>query len=189
MAAYISLISLILISAMCIAWLVIQRHRQQKNPATLQALPMLHRDSQALYLRLRTALPQYLIFASTSLDMFIRAQGDNRLSVAQRQAELASYTVDFLICNSEFRIVAAIDLDEFGKNRAVCDQGSRLLQEASIPILRWTAANLPTGRDIQEAIAELETAHVLTASLRKTPDTPNSTNLGGSAWSRHEKRL
>lgn len=185
------LILLILVSVTLTAWLLLRRRRLQTRGVTLHANTLLHRDSQALYLRLRVALPQYLIFANTSLAVFIQTQGGTRLGAYLRQAELAAHTTDFLICNSDFRVVAAIDLDDISKNQAASNQSTYLLQEASVPVLRWTTANLPTVRDIQEVVAELETAHLLMVSLNKSSglgsraDSDNDNN----ASSRRERRL
>lgn len=188
MHIYASLILLILVAAIVVVSLLVRRHRLQTKGVTLHANALLHRDAQALYLRLRMALPQYLIFANTSLAVFIQAQGGKGSGASLRQAELASHTTDFLICSSDFRIVAAIDLDNTAKNRVASSHSTRLLREASIPVLHWTASNLPTIRDIQEAVAELETVHLLMVSLHRNSGHSSKANFDNNTSSRHERR-
>lgn len=188
MPIYALLTLLILVSVILTVWLLVRHRHVQTRGVTLHAHTLLHRDSQALYLRLRVALPQYLVFANTSLAVFIQTQGGTRLGAYLRQAELTAHTTDFLICSGDFRVVAAIDLDDISKNHAASDQSTRLLREASIPVLHWTTANLPTVRDIQEAVAELETAHLLMVSLSRSSELNSSTGSGDSASSRRERR-
>jgi hypothetical protein len=128
---------------------------------------MLHRDAQAMYLRLRAALPQYLIFARANLGAFIEVRGNSKSAMSARQAELARESADFLICSSDFRVVAAVELEDVVNGRSLSDRSGILLRAAEIPVLRWTTVSLPTIRDIQEAVAELETLRLLRNGMRQ----------------------
>lgn len=189
MLIYASLLLLMLATIMLMTWVLVRRSRRLKAAGTtLSATSLLQHDAQALYLRLQTALPQYLIFAHVNLAVFIQAHGGTRYGISLRHAELSTHMADFLICSSDFRIVAAIDLDNIGKNRSFSDRCIRLLREASIPVLHWTTVNLPTVRDIQEAVAELETAHLLLVSLQKSASHDNRPGIGCGSRNRRERR-
>lgn len=182
MNLYLLFASLLLpLAAIAVMW----RYRPRKRraaAATLCSRDMLQRDAQAMYLRLRTALPQYMIFARASLSAFVEVKGSNRTAVQARQAELAGKTTDFLICSGDFRVVAAVELEDLVRGRRHDERCSALLREASIPVLRWTTISLPTIRDIQEAIAEVETMHLISNGLRaRTTD--------GSAQARDADRI
>lgn len=166
------------------AWWAAHHFWPRQQRVTLQAKDMLHRDAQALYLRLRAALPQYLIFARASLGAFVEACGDSRAAIAAKQAELDQQTADFLICSSDFRVVAAVELEDVIGGRSNQARSSALLRAADIPVLRWASVSLPTIRDIQEAIAELETLRLLrlgmeSRALEGLSSGPGSTQRAG----------
>lgn len=165
-----ALVSLLILPPLAVlAWWCVHRFWPRSHRVSLHARDMLHRDAQAMYLRLRAALPQYLIFARASLGAFVEARGDSRAATAAKQAELARQSADFLICSSDFRVVAAVELEDVVGGRSGLARSSALLRAADIPVLRWTTVSLPTIRDIQEAIAELETLRLLRIGMENSP--------------------
>lgn len=145
------------------AWLL--RPRRRAAQARLQPCIVLDQDAQSLYTRLRTALPQYLVLPHVSLGAFIEAKAPRRDAARERQRELACFSADFLICGSDYRVVAAVELEDVVRGRQGREAAAALLREASVPLLRWTTVNLPTVRDIQEAVAELETLRLIHLTL------------------------
>lgn len=170
------------------AWWCVHRYWPRAPRVTLHARDMLRRDAQAMYLRLRAALPQYLIFARASLDAFVEARGADKAATAAKQAELARQTADFLICSSDFRVVAAVELEGVVGAREHGRKSAALLRAANIPVLRWNSASLPTVRDIQEAIAELETQRLLRIGMENRLLTePRGSSLQGAGTNRSSK--
>lgn len=189
MNAYFLLTLLLLpLAGLAALWLLRLREPRTRG-TTLQPRNMLQRDAQAMYLRLRAALPQYIIFARASLAAFVEVKGKNRAAVAARQAELAGQTVDFLICSSDFQVLAAVELEDVVRGRSSHEHGGALVREAAIPVLRWTTANLPTARDIQEAIAELETLRLIRSGMQSqsAAHRHQGSSAGGFGW--REPRL
>lgn len=187
-AYYLLILLLFPLAGLVILWLPDLRGPKARS-TTLQPRNILQRDAQAMYLRLRAALPQYIIFARASLVAFVEVKGKNRAAVAARQAELASQTVDFLICSSDFRVVAAVELEDVVHGRSSHEQGGALIREAAIPVLRWTTANLPTARDIQESIAEIETLRLIRGGMtsQRASRRRQGSSAGGFGW--REPRL
>lgn len=157
---------LLLPLAIVAGWWSVRRFRPRTYSTTLHARDMLHRDAQAMYLRLRAALPQYFIFARANLSAFVEVRGGGRSATLARQAELAQQSADFLICNTDFHVIAAVELEDVVGSRSMANRSGELIRAAEIPMLRWTTASLPTVRDIQEAVAEIETLRLLRASMK-----------------------
>ncbi len=168
-------------------WLWRLRSRPRRRGRLAVRLPLAQAE-QALYQRLCQALPQYAIFSETRLGSFLEVSGADKVWASRRQQELAGLSVDFLICNSQFQVIAAVLLDDVFRIGPGRERVAGLLREAGVPLLRWTSVNPPTVRDIQEAVAEVEMLRALkfTGSDR---DGAGATHLAGVAGSRREPRL
>jgi|SRR5690625_179376 len=180
MTIYAWVLLLLLPPVLGAAWWGTYWYWPRRQPVDLRVKDMLHRDAQAMYLRLHAALPQYLIFARASLGAFLEARGESKSVTSSKQIELDQQTADFIICSSDFRVVAAVELEDVIGGRTGPGRSSLLLQAAEVPILRWTSASLPTIRDIQEAVAELETLRLLRIGMEKRPAehrTPDSGSI------------
>lgn len=165
--AALGLVCLLLLMAAAVNW----RRGRRSSSARLYPRLILEPDAQVLHARLRNALPQYFIFAQASLGRFLEAKAPSRELAARRQLELDGHCADFLICGSDFRTVAAVELADVLKTRRGGERARQLLREAGVPVLNWNTVNLPTVRDIQEAVAELETLRLISLS-HDEPDLP-----------------
>ncbi|HEX5513040.1 MAG TPA: DUF2726 domain-containing protein [Gammaproteobacteria bacterium] len=189
MTAYVLFVLLLLPLTAVAGWWATHRQQSRVRNTTLHARDMLHRDAQAMYLRLRTALPQYLIFARANLNAFVEVRGSSRSAVLARQAELARQSADFLICGADFHVVAAVELEDVVTGRRAPAQSAALMRAAEIPVLRWTTVNLPTIRDIQEAVAEIEAARLLRIGMKKHSPNGASRDLAATRRDWREPRL
>jgi hypothetical protein len=63
------------------------------------------------------------------------------------------------------------------------------MRAAEIPVLRWTTVNLPTIRDIQEAVAEIEAARLLRIGMKKHSPNGASRDLAATRRDWREPRL
>lgn len=169
-----------------LACMLLLPRRRKTVEVKLYPRPLLENDSSALFRRLRTALPQYVVLSRVSLAAFLEAKGGDSGSMAAARADLAQQVVDFLICTADFRIVAAVELDDVLRGRRSHEQSARLLRQAAIPLLRWNTVNLPTVRDIQEAVAELETLRLIQVAQEDGMDVQRMPAISGS---RQEPRL
>lgn len=144
---------------------VLARHRRRKTGAlTLHSRPLLESESGTLFGRLRSALPQYVVLSRVNLAAFLDVGGADVGSQAACRVDLARQVVDFLVCGTDFEVVAAIELDETRRIRRPHEHAAEPLRLAAIPLLRWSSANLPTVRDIQETIAEVESQRLIRAA-------------------------
>jgi len=189
MTAYALLALLPLPLAVWLGWWLWRGRRPLRAAGGKLAVRLpLPEESQTLYQRLHNALPQYAVLSETRLGAFLEATGPDKLAAARRQQELAGLSVDFLICNGEFQVIAAILLDDVFRAATGRERAAALLREAGVPVLRWTSVNLPTIRDIQEAVAELETLRVLQFTVGDAVQT-DALTADGHAGTRREPRL
>ena len=132
------------------------RKRRNKKAATYIAKPLLSKVEKELYFRLITALPNHRVFAQVQLIRLIDIEG-----IADRMNwmnKIAWLSLDFVICDSQCSVIAAIELDDsthqkprqqyrdFKKNSA--------LHIANIKLIRWEAHKLPSLEQIKTAIPQ-----------------------------------
>lgn len=114
---------------------------------------LLNDAEQELYMRLLEAMPNMRIFAQVGVAQLAQLRG--RID-AQRLRNMASRGVDFVICNSDFGIVAAIELawptpageasSEIEKQTALASLG--------IPLIIFRPNQLPDADAISREIAD-----------------------------------
>ena len=141
----------IVILAMCV-FLVkeLTGKTSQKAQFKYTAKPLLTPATKEAYSRLRTALPERLIFAEVKLAQFLEAQGP----AYQRIKELAA---DFVICDQVGTVTAVIEIDDRTHNRS--NQKARdqkkdaACKSAGIKVFRWQATKLPTPAEMRAELS------------------------------------
>lgn len=132
----------------------------------------LSRVEQVLYFRLVQALPEHIVLAQVQLSRFLRVQktSDHRSWLNR----IIQKSADFLICEKDFSIVAAIELDDSTHERP---QGikrdetkNRALAAANVALIRWRASALPDDDAIRNAIDKI-------VSNRSTPVKPRPASV------------
>lgn len=121
-----------------------------KNPLT--------KTESIFYHRLVEALPEYVALAQVQLSSFIKVDRTkiNWNETYRWQNEIGQQSVDFLICQKDFSIVTAIELDD--KTHVNDDAIKRdnkknvNLATAKIPLIRWHAEDLPSIAMIQSRL-------------------------------------
>lgn len=110
------------------------------------------------YHRLREALPEFIVLAQVQLSSFIkvdtsRVGWENYL---QWFNPIAQQSVDFLVCDHNFSIIAAIELDDKSHTRArsikLDDKKNKNLEAANVPLIRWHAEAMPRIQTIQQIV-------------------------------------
>jgi hypothetical protein len=107
---------------------------------------------RVLYVRLRQALPEYLIFSQVQLCRMIEVDPN-----ADKQAwfnRINRMSVDFVICAPDgAKILAAIELDDSSHERAdrlkADSKKDKALASAGIRIIRWPVRGMPDSRQIR----------------------------------------
>ncbi|MBS1161474.1 MAG: hypothetical protein H6R15_3893 [Proteobacteria bacterium] len=114
---------------------------------------LLNDAEQELYLRLLEAMPNMRIFAQVGVAQLAQLRG--RLDV-QRLRGMASRGVDFVVCGSDFAIVAAIELawPTPGGETTAEDEKQAALASLGIPLIIFRPNHLPNADVISREIAD-----------------------------------
>lgn len=106
-----------------------------------------------LYLLLKTGLPDHEIFANVSLAsvMALPASGGER---EQQLRRLAPHQLDFVVCDKNMRIVAAVDLETAGGADAagIHQFKADYLKRAGIPLVRVNPAAMPRREQVRALV-------------------------------------
>jgi hypothetical protein len=115
---------------------------------------LLNTSEQALYHRLREAMPSMTILCHVGLAQLVQLRGQHAVAEI---GDLVGRCVNFVVCRDDFSIVAAIDLvwpGEEGPERQKATENKRLaLQKLEIPWLVYRPQQLPNVDTIEREIA------------------------------------
>ncbi len=115
---------------------------------------LLNDSEQELYHRLCEAMPNMLVFAQVGVAQLALARGRPE---AQRLSRMAGRGVDFVICDREFSIIAAIELawPSAGQETNSAEDEKRMaLQSLGIPLMVFRPNDLPDADTISREIAD-----------------------------------
>lgn len=115
---------------------------------------LLNDSEQELYHRLREAMPSMQIFIQVGVAQLALLRGRHE---AKRLSQMAGRGVDFVVCDSEFAIIAAIELawpstEENGGNGEI--EKHQALQSLGIPLIVFRPNDLPDAEAISREIAD-----------------------------------
>ena len=122
-----------------------------------EAKPLLTPVEQVVFGQLRRVFPEYVLLAQVSLSqaVAIKASGKRRQAMFNR---VSAKSLDFVLCSEDFKIVAAIELDDKSHDRDVQRKRDadkdRVLQSAGVPLLRWRAGRVPATVDMRRAVED-----------------------------------
>lgn len=123
-------------------------------PAAAAAPParerFLGQPETLLYYLLKTGLPDHEIFANVSLASVVGSPA----GASGEQRRLAPYQLDFVVCDKNMRIVAAIDVESAGAADSVGVQHFKAdcLKQAGIRLVRISPAALPRREQIHSLV-------------------------------------
>jgi len=115
---------------------------------------LLNSSEQELYHRLNEAMPSMKIFAQVGVAQLALARGRQE---AQRLSRMAGRGVDFVVCDADFSIVAAIELawPTNGQETDNAEDVKRVaLQSLGIPLIVFRPNKLPDADTISREIAD-----------------------------------
>lgn len=150
---------LLVLLILSILWWLVSRRPQEPKTVSIEDMdwPYVAREfmtapERIFYIRLRQALPDYLIFAQVQLSRLIDVRVD-----AENQGwlnRINRMSVDFVICAPDgAMILAAIELDDSSHQRPERQKADakkdRALQSAGIRIIRWPVKGMPDAREIR----------------------------------------
>lgn len=111
----------------------------------------LSQPEQILYFRLVQALPNHIILAQVQLSRLLEVKkGNNHQAWLNRINRMSA---DFVVCNKDSSIVAAIELDDTTHQRedrqATDIKKNKALESAGVQIIRWQTNAMPDLGTIQ----------------------------------------
>ena len=140
-----------------------------------------------LYRTLCAGLPNHHVLARVPFNAFMEPRKAN----PRLRSALAGYRADFLVCDSNFAVVAVIDAGSEARDT----ERDTLLRDAALPLIRWPANEAPDASEVRETIRDLESLRALSESLEAPSDpglTPSRSETGtttGEHGGRREPHL
>jgi hypothetical protein len=135
----------------------------------------LSRVEQVLYYRLVQTLPELVVLAQVPLSAFLRVKKGRTWN--EWFNRISQKSIDFLICERDFSIVTAIELDDGSHDAperlAAEKTKSRALTAARVPLIRWRTTDLPdveTIRRIVDEMRDVDAGRDDAAAARIEPD-------------------
>lgn len=108
----------------------------------------------ACYAVLKSALPEYAVFARVSLAAFI-TPADNLAGFAREAQErrLAEAVVDFLVCDKAFKSIAAVQCDaKNGKAAGAAAFAAACVQSSGLRWVEVESQSVPAGADLRRRV-------------------------------------
>jgi very-short-patch-repair endonuclease len=149
----------LLFCALLLAPRVLRALKQQK---TGEAWPFIAKKplsnvEQALYFRLIDALPELIVLAQVPMSSFLRVRRGQTWS--EWHGRISQKSVDYLICERDFGIVVAIELDDSSHDspaRVHADATkSRALTAAGVTLVRWRTTAMPDVALIRSVVEDI----------------------------------
>ena len=149
---------LVVLAAIAVAGLVWSFRAALKPEPKLFSRKPLTNHEHLLFHLLRGALPDYEILAQVPFNRFLvtKTKGDSDKDINRRFGFMRHKIADFLICEKNFSIVAAVELDDQTYDPVRAEKRDRLFSEAGIPTIRWNTKSMPTVQEIQGKIEDLK---------------------------------
>lgn len=144
-----------LFASMFVRALAKQRHDEQDWPFVSQE--PLSQVEQILYHRLVHTLPDLVVLAQVPLSRFLRVKMGQ--TWREWQERIRPMTIDYLICDHDFAIIAAIDLGDRARDLMTRKKAeatiNRALAAARVPLVHWRATELPSAQTIRSVFDEI----------------------------------
>jgi len=153
----------VLISVLTLIAVIIRKLKNQKDCNPLEVYPyepkrILTSPEQVLFHRLLKALPEHIILTQVQYSGFLKVKDGfqhNKFHPKIRQK-----SIDFLVCNTDFTAIAAIELDEKShdteKRKLSDDFKNKAILESGLKLHRWRVEKIPSIEEIKRIIMEKE---------------------------------
>ena len=128
----------------------VSRRRQRTPTISVRPRPVLDGARRRLYETLQAGLPNHRVLARVPFSVFLEPRGKPPLALGDQIA-------DFLVCDSQFRVVAVAELADGRQHR----ERDALLRDAALPLVRWAPDTLPVASEVRETIRDLESLRAM----------------------------
>lgn len=151
-----------------IVWCIVQyvTKKTRKPPPYFRKKTLIHEREQVLFHLLKEAMPHCHVMTQVRLaDIVEVKECENKKNWNNWFKKISQKSVDFVICNKRFFVLACIELDgvtHFQAKRIFADGEKDLaLKTAGIPIIRIKANKIPQAKELRKLIDD--------AFLHRTP--------------------
>ena len=118
----------------------------------LESRPLLSPKERELYSVLVAALPGWCVMCQVAFSRCVAVRGGDSMYWHNRYGQ---WSIDFVVCDPVFKIVAAVELDDRSHLRAnVVERDARkdkALMSAGIRLLRWRTDSMPDVAGVRKA--------------------------------------
>lgn len=135
----------------------VARRQHEGGEWPFQVQKPLSRIEQILYYRMVQTLTDQVVLAQVPLSRILRVRKGQTWN--EWHGRISQKSIDFVVCERDFTIVAAIELDHGSHDSARRSRGdatkARALTAAAVPLVRWRTTALPTVETIRAVIDEI----------------------------------
>lgn len=123
----------------------VKRARRSSNAWPVESRFPLTQIEQKLFFHLSAAVPEYLILSQVALSRLVEVK---RVPGSQTvRNKVSQKSVDFVVCDRSFRVLAVIELDDLthdrlSRKRTDSDKDAALAA-AGIRVIRWRVNSVP----------------------------------------------
>lgn len=147
------LVALVIVVAI-VSCIVIYYFLNREEVWPFSAKQPLTEIEKKLYFRLKEALPNHIVLAQVSLYSILKVE--SRDEYMKYFNKISRKSLDFLVCDQDFDVVAAIELDDSSHERAerikADYEKDTALRSAGVRIIRWPVKNFPSVSTIRQDV-------------------------------------
>ena len=147
----IGIVVAVIVGIIAIATVLLQK--KSASSSKFYARRPLTEPEQALFWKLRNALPDHAILPQVAFSRFVYTKGATKKENFRYMATAKQKVADFLICDKTFFIIAVIELDDSSHNTTKDAARDAILKEAGLRVLRWKVNTIPTENEIRSILA------------------------------------
>ena len=135
-------------TAQLLATLIERLFDRKPAPAGFYAVAPLTASEQAMYRRLVVALPDHIILAEVAFSQFLKHDNYGKYGTMRQKV------ADFLVCDSTFKILSIIELDDPSHDRKKDADDERDARSASAGLrtIRWHVSKMPDSAEIRSRV-------------------------------------
>lgn len=153
-------------------WALVKKIWNDKNSSKSKyyAKKPLTPPEQEMYWKLIKALPEYIILAQVGFSGFLYTKDGRSKENYIKFNNVKQKRADFIICDKNFEIIAAIEIDDSSHDKEKDEKRDIALLEAGITTIRWNVRKLPREEEIRNTVNRLKTPIPVKIEARNPPE-------------------
>ena len=154
MSAPILAFALVVLVTCAVVAFAIHRRRSRPVAGLYESTKPLSEPEQALYWRLKEAMPECIVLGQVSFSRFLLPKSASTKTRRALFLRISQKTVDFLVCLPDFTVVAAVELDDKSHSTKKDVRRDEILQSAGVTIVRLNVNNIPSAQELRAAFTK-----------------------------------